>query len=256
MSRDNPELVDLDDPMDWQLPVENPKAVMNWSCDWGLREDNMLLIGVWKHGHQNWENIENDPELGLKGYFFLEDEKEKAKAKGKPKEERYPDDEKKIRNPSSMHLIRRADYLLRAMREKDDGGEMLRAKASTSTSKAPNNRKKVPKKRLSDVEESEAESLNEDQIIHMTFGPIQPQVTMFAAKREEVAALDANNKEDRVKKFKILKEGFELVGFRIYEVLDKMGDPDDYEKMESILWEHAAANYWPLPVPASELLRV
>lgn len=65
------------------------------------------MVGVWKHGHGNWEAIAKDDTLGLKDKFFLDDAKIKA------------GDKEKRNIPNSIHLVRRADYLTHLLREFD-----------------------------------------------------------------------------------------------------------------------------------------
>jgi len=85
------------------------KAVQNWKCQWGTKDDAMLLIGVDKHGHGSWYAIRDDPELGLTEKLFLDEnkpDKKGAKAEGATKD-----------IPGSIHLNRRADYLISVLRE-------------------------------------------------------------------------------------------------------------------------------------------
>jgi chromodomain-helicase-DNA-binding protein 1 len=85
------------------------KAVMNWKCQWAVKEDAMLLIGVDKYGQGGWHAIRDDAELGLVEKFFL-DEKRIEKRSGKPEGA-----SKDI--PGSIHLSRRTDYLINVLRE-------------------------------------------------------------------------------------------------------------------------------------------
>lgn len=78
------------------------KHVQAWSCEWGTKEDSMLLVGVHQHGFGSWPLIEQDTPLELSGKFFL----------GAGKEE-----EKK--SPKAIHLVRRADQMLKILAEED-----------------------------------------------------------------------------------------------------------------------------------------
>ena len=90
-------------PLHWSLPNEKVKPTAAWSVDWNTRDDAMLLVGAWRHGFGNWEMIQADPELGLRGKFFLENVKStKVKV-----------DSKSI--PNAIHLVRRGDYLLKVL---------------------------------------------------------------------------------------------------------------------------------------------
>ena len=59
-------------------------------------DDAKLLIGVYEHGLGNWENIRNDPELGLSGKILPAN---------------------KSMKPQSSHLQTRVEYLLKLLQE-------------------------------------------------------------------------------------------------------------------------------------------
>lgn len=64
----------------------------------------MLLFGVWRHGHGQWQQIRDDAELDLRDKIFLDENKKEAsdaRGKGEPH-----------RKPEAVHLVRRAKYLL------------------------------------------------------------------------------------------------------------------------------------------------
>lgn len=95
------------DPAKWVFPADGVKSTQAWSCDWSVSDDAKLLVGVWKYGHGCWEQIRDDPALGFKDKFFLEDAK-------LPKTENQ-----KPRLPNAIHLVRRADYLCHELRTHD-----------------------------------------------------------------------------------------------------------------------------------------
>ncbi|GAA6018197.1 hypothetical protein JCM10207_002864 [Rhodosporidiobolus poonsookiae] len=105
-------------PVKWTLPVDSVKNTSQWNCDWGIDDDAKLLIGVWRHGHGSWELIQEDEDLGFEEKFFLGDAKNK------------PADVKKPRTPQAIHLVRRADYLLHLLheREADRNPELVKSK--------------------------------------------------------------------------------------------------------------------------------
>lgn len=107
------DLSPLSNPYKWMFPVDDTKPTQNWSCEWSVDEDAKLVVGVWKHGHGNWEQMQKDSLLGLEDKFFLDD----AKHKDKDKDKEGKDKEKKRQTPSSIHLVRRADYLTHLLRE-------------------------------------------------------------------------------------------------------------------------------------------
>jgi chromodomain-helicase-DNA-binding protein 1 len=92
--------------------VPDASKAAHYSCEWGAREDGMLLVGIHKHGYGAWVQIRDDVELGLKDKFFLEEHRVDKK------EERNKGDEKVAKAPGAVHLVRRADYLLSVLKAK------------------------------------------------------------------------------------------------------------------------------------------
>jgi len=78
------------------------QAVRDWH-DWPAKCDSMLLIGVSLHGFGNWRAIKEDDQLDLKNRIF---EGEKGQ------------DGKDI-IPKFPHITRRAEYLLKVIREEE-----------------------------------------------------------------------------------------------------------------------------------------
>ncbi|OAV91095.1 hypothetical protein PTTG_28097 [Puccinia triticina 1-1 BBBD Race 1] len=108
------ELTSERDPLNWTHPASGLKSTTaGWSCEWNEAKDNSLLIGAWRHGFGRWDLIRDDPELGLSDSIFLEDPK------------RVKGEEPKAKSiPSAVHLNRRGDYLLRALREYHEQQEL------------------------------------------------------------------------------------------------------------------------------------
>lgn len=100
-------LSELTDPYQWNLPVENIRPTLNWSCRWGPQDDSMLLVGAYLYGFGNWEAMQKDAKLQLDGKFFLEEGKKGEDANNRP-------------IPNAIHLVRRGDFLLSLLREHDE----------------------------------------------------------------------------------------------------------------------------------------
>ena len=92
--------------------VPDASKAAHYTCDWGAREDGMLLVGIHRHGYGAWVQIREDPDLALKEKFFLEEHRVDKK------EERNKGDEKVAKAPGAVHLVRRADYLLSVLKAK------------------------------------------------------------------------------------------------------------------------------------------
>ena len=109
-----------EDPKSFRIPEASKGAT--YSCPWGAREDGMLCVGIVRHGYGAWQQIRDDPDLALADKFFLEEhrvEKKEIRSKG---------EEKGVKSPGAVHLVRRADYLLSVLKEKTSNGADLRAK--------------------------------------------------------------------------------------------------------------------------------
>ncbi|KAI1632771.1 P-loop containing nucleoside triphosphate hydrolase protein [Biscogniauxia mediterranea] len=85
--------------------LEATKAA-HYSCEWGPREDGMLLVGIDRYGFGAWTQIRDDKELGMQDRFFLEEHRIEKK------QEREQAETKVAKAPGAVHLVRRAEYLL------------------------------------------------------------------------------------------------------------------------------------------------
>ncbi|CZR60974.1 related to transcriptional regulator CHD1 [Phialocephala subalpina] len=92
--------------------VPDASKAAHYSCEWGAKEDGMLLVGIHRHGYGAWVQIRDDPDLGLKEKFFLEEHRVDKK------EERSKGEEKVAKAPGAVHLVRRSDYLLSVLKAK------------------------------------------------------------------------------------------------------------------------------------------
>ncbi|GMM38515.1 chromatin-remodeling ATPase [Saccharomycopsis crataegensis] len=126
------------------------KTVHGWNCEWNQKDDEMLLYGLSKFGYGSWIQIRDDPLLGLGNKMFLNNEtmkKETANSKGETQVKEI----KKV--PNSVHLSRRADYLIVLLRG-DDGDD------NESTPAPKKALKKAKKSATPDVKPGSAEPKN------------------------------------------------------------------------------------------------
>ena len=136
------QLAQMDNVLEWRLPTDSIRPTLNWTCKWGPDDDAMLLIGAWRHGFGNWEKIQEDPDLGLAGKFYLEEGK-------KTEEQPPPGTGRPI--PNAIHLVRRGDYLLGVLREHEEKVKMITTNMKTkrdyskySPSPAPPAKRRAP----------------------------------------------------------------------------------------------------------------
>ncbi|KAI9670630.1 MAG: hypothetical protein M1831_005850 [Alyxoria varia] len=102
---------------DWRVPEASKPA--QYTSDWGAREDAMLCIGINRHGFGSWRDIQRDTTLGMVGKFFLD---EHQVAQKQEREKADDQDEKLIRSPGAVHLVRRAEYLLSCLKHHTSNG--------------------------------------------------------------------------------------------------------------------------------------
>ena len=110
----------VQDPKNFRIPEASKGAT--YTCDWGSKEDGMLCVGIVRHGYGAWVQIRDDADLALGDKLFLEEHRVEKK------EERSKGEEKTVKSPGAVHLVRRADYLLSVLKEKTSGGTNLAAK--------------------------------------------------------------------------------------------------------------------------------
>lgn len=183
------------DALNWNHPVSPLKSSTTavWSCEWNQAKDNALLIGVWRHGFGQWDMIRDDPDLGLGDSIFLEEVKKTKGEEPKPKS-----------IPSGVHLGRRCEYLLRALREyqesqisKEEGdGENMQnglhsheiCRPSTSTSNLPK-RARAPLKTAA-VKPSRVIKLK------VKSPQVQPAPSASNAQAEESSSSELTEEED------------------------------------------------------------
>ncbi|CAK7896152.1 chromo domain-containing protein 1 [[Candida] anglica] len=100
-------------PTSFELP-KIPKGVTQWSCEWGMKDDAMLLVGVYKFGYGSWTQIRDDPVLGLQNKLYLE----------APLTKEQKEDKANKKVPGAVHLGRRIDYLFSLLKGDDEPSQV------------------------------------------------------------------------------------------------------------------------------------
>jgi chromodomain-helicase-DNA-binding protein 1 len=116
---------------------EAMKPAQDFTCNWGGREDGMLMVGIAKYGWGSWWDIRDDPELDMKDKCFLEEQRTANKESRKEGGEAA---EVKARKPTQVHLNRRANYLV----------SVLKAKASGDLDSLENHHRNIKKSTIPD----------------------------------------------------------------------------------------------------------
>ncbi|ODQ78691.1 hypothetical protein BABINDRAFT_172039 [Babjeviella inositovora NRRL Y-12698] len=215
-------------PTAFRLP-KMPKPVHGWTCDWSVRDDEMLLAGIYKFGYGSWVQIRDDPMLGLQSKVFLDggDDKEKTK-----------------KVPGSVHLNRRSDYLLGLIRGKDEdeGTPDVPLHHPSGTPEPAPKRVRKPKPVLapSPVANGKSDEPTEYDMCKDRLLAVQASLQRL---KEGGAGLD---KKVWVG---ILKTNLLAVGSRIDDVAK--GDAELGPK----LWKYACL-YWPAKVDPAQIMKM
>lgn len=159
----NDHLARVDDSTKWNLPVDNVRPTLNWSGKWSPQDDAMLLVGAWKHGFGSWEKMQDDPALGLKGKFFLDEDKKGKGDESQMGEGSMPPANSTKPIPNAIHLVRRGDYLLGVLSEYEEKLRSIhmnirKERPKPSASPAPSGTQSVKRRQPSPAPSSHAPS--------------------------------------------------------------------------------------------------
>jgi chromodomain-helicase-DNA-binding protein 1 len=193
------------------------KPVTNWSIQWGSKDDAMLLVGIYKHGYGCWTQMRDDPELPFQKKFFL------------------ATDDKSL--PGTIHLQRRSDFLLKALREVE-GRKYSKTELKFFEKKPKNPKPSRVQKPVKEVV-SDYESMDESYCKE-TLKPVKKNLKSLATPTKYVT--------DKKAMATFIKENLVLVGKHIREVLQKV-DKTKVEKTGKHLWKYASY-FWPTDIPS------
>ncbi|KAG9044866.1 hypothetical protein FS837_007390 [Tulasnella sp. UAMH 9824] len=269
----NDHLARVEDATKWNLPVDNVRPTLNWSGKWSPQDDAMLLVGAWKHGFGSWEKMQDDPALGLKGKFFLDEDKKNKGDDSQMAESSMPPANSTKPIPNAIHLVRRGDYLLGVLSEYEEklrsihmnirkerpkpsaspapsGTQSVKrrqpspAPSSHAPSEPPQKKKRRPTPTFTDSESSdECPSMDEAQTKE-ELRPVKKQLKRLKGSTE------TGTKEEKVA---LLKESLAQIGARIAAVVaEKNAKGEDGEKWRKHLWTFVTL-FWPRKVKYAQL---
>lgn len=241
------------------------KPVQNWACQWGHREDSMLLAGIYKHGFGSWIKIQQDEALGLGDKFFLMNDDDDIPDEKKTTTTNKKRGKNEAKAPKAIHLVRRGDYLLKAIvadqevkqaaasRRKIVGqrtsktsssspnSSMTRPKktASSSSLKPPSNPSSAPalKNSKPDVQDeagSGYESMDEEKVA----------IVLKPVNHKLIRLRDHAMKLNGLERSSLIKDCIGSIGDHISHVANKQPSSGAREKLQSHMWWYAK-RYWP-----------
>ncbi|KAI8906817.1 SNF2 family N-terminal domain-containing protein [Gorgonomyces haynaldii] len=195
------------------------KPVTNWSASWGAKEDSMLLVGVYKHGFGAWEEIRDDPELGLSKKLFLESQDKRL--------------------PKPVHLVRRSEALLQTLKEKERS--RLRADPKPESRRPPEKKKKVKKEEKKEKRDdlSEYESMD-DNALKELLRPVRRELRLLETPPQDLEQKD---------KAQFIKQNLKVVAKFIRKTVATF--EGDKEKTKKHLWKFASY-FWPQKISSGK----
>ena len=268
----------VNDVRQWRIPVDNLKSTLNWHCEWGHKEDSMLLVGIWRYGFGSWEQMEVDPDLGLQGRFFLEegkrhsdttkDEDDTSTSAASAPVSTAKDETTKSKTgagksrpiPNAIHLVRRGDYLLKTLREsvshhshhhhgkRDDEGGKPRKRSSRSSSGSG----RAEKSKRSAAQYSSDES---DEDGYASMDELECKELMRPCKKQLKTLKDDTEHLDRDRKIATLKQCLSAIGTHIdYVIASKFANLPKarQQKWYEHLWAFSSF-FWPKKVEPEKL---
>lgn len=276
-------------PTSFELPRQ-PKQVQSWNCEWDVKDDAMLLVGVHKFGYGSWVQIRDDPLLGLQNKLYLDGasksaEKKDAAVEGDSKEkEGGKGVNKKV--PGAVHLGRRVDYLFTLLRGEEDttapsagsNGIVKKRVRKIKTEGAPAKAKKNGKSQSPEVNvkkpkvkkngSSIANSPKLDQNTLKVKAEDQHEETNDDGDFLEYASMDEGDCKrslDPVKKSLMrLRKGSKGLGkhewaallrselVTVGDFIETLNSEKDQPKFSKHLWSYASL-YWPAKVPSAKI---
>ena len=226
----------------FRIPWE-VRPVTNWKCSWNARDDAMLLVGIYKHGFGAWDLMQADESLPFKHKFFLSSS----------------DADKDL--PKAAHLVRRGEYLLKALKENEDS-RLARKPSSKSLNDSRASSPRPPKP-------SESVAKAKAKVIKSEDDPTRSQSTDVPKKkpkkREPKASGSVNDEEwcrkemrpvrkllkeleERMNKFEgkdkvaFIKESLLTIGKHIDRISSR--EKDKRKSREKASWAFVSL-YWP-----------
>ncbi|PWN33327.1 uncharacterized protein FA14DRAFT_161237 [Meira miltonrushii] len=263
----------VEDKSTWQLPewMKALKPPSGWTSNWTHEEDARLLVAVYEHGFGQWDFLAEDPSLGLSDKVFLEEGKQAPQYTVNEQGEKVF---KQKPIPSAIHLVRRGDALLRAMRDHELGKQVGGGDESmTMTAKGKSGRKRSPnavsaspmpqstgvgggskKARKSNYDYSDDES---DQSSYSSMDEAECKELMRPCKKQLKRLKEGTDHLGREEKVAVLKDCLSAIGGHIDSVVQT---DEELAKLSTAMkrkWvRHLwcfSSYFWPKPVKPSKL---
>ncbi|CAG8731097.1 7242_t:CDS:2, partial [Cetraspora pellucida] len=186
------------------------KPVNNWTVSWNHKDDEMLVIGIFKHGFGNWKAIREDSRLGLADKL-IDEEVDPSQ-----------------RNSQAAKVVRRAYYLLKMLHDLEEEEEQQKGRRSKIRPSVRNDshNEQVP---TSTYDTSKSKKVSKKVIAEEDISSAPDDRSCKELLRPESSQYSGKEKA------RLIKESLKVIGARIAEIISTKS------ASERILWQF---NLW------------
>ncbi|KAF0461683.1 SNF2 family N-terminal domain-containing protein [Gigaspora margarita] len=208
---------------------DSTKPVNNWTVSWDQKDDEMLVVGIYKHGFGNWKAIREDPRLGLTDKL-IDEEVDSSQ-----------------RNSQTAKIVRRAYYLLKMLHDLEEEEEQQKGRRSkirsstrddshgeqapTSTHNITSKGKKVLKRVIS---EEDISSVPDDRTCKELLRPVKDKLQWLKKESSQYTGKE---------KARLIKESLKVIGARIAEIISARHSSERI-RWQFNLWQFVTY-FWP-----------
>ncbi|CAI2179377.1 18848_t:CDS:2 [Funneliformis geosporum] len=222
------------DPVRFRIAIST-KPVTNWFSDWSQPEDDSLVVGIYKHGFGNWKAIRGDQDLGLADKLSI-DEGDAAH-----------------RTALTAKVVRRAEYLLKVVREMDDEeeerGRRLRFRPGSrgdgpgeAGPSAPTKGKKAAKHTNNSNEEDSIQPPTDRECKEL-LRPVKDKLQWLKKESGQYSGKE---------KARLIKESLKIIGAKIGDILVTKSTAEKTQ-WQFNLWQFVTY-FWPREIGAEKLI--
>lgn len=238
-------VMDLKVLADHLSPMANPedfrlliplKPVYNWTCGWTFTDDAMLLVGIYKHGFGNWKNIQQDPTLRLKEKFLSSNNDCEDNSSHSPQNVNKKENKKTA--PNASQLVRRSEYLLKALR-KATISELENPKSPLPQEQSPQEEEEV------DGSGSDYDNFDKDECKRL-MKPVKQELKYL---KKKLGDLKDDKKADMVRKC------LGNIGNHIQHVVHGHHAFEERPQLRKHLW-FFTKNFWPDKISHTKMIGI
>ncbi|CAG8480149.1 19272_t:CDS:10 [Racocetra persica] len=208
--------------------LSSTKPVNNWTVTWNHKDDEMLVIGIYKHGFGNWKAIREDSRLGLTDKL-IDEEVDPSQ-----------------RNSQAAKVVRRAYYLLKMLHDLEEEEQQQKGRRSkirssarddshneqVSSSTYDTSKSKKASKRV--ISEEDISSAPDDRSCKELLRPVKDKLQWLKKESSQYSGKE---------KARLIKESLKVIGARIAEIISTKNS-SERSRWQFNLWQFVTY-FWP-----------